>query len=577
MGARLRAVRAQRRGRPPRPPATAPSGWSSIRKGRPTGSSPRAVSRSTRDRQCGGTRRTPRPPRLDRAQCDGPAGRVGDPALSWSGGNDNVGVTGYEIYRDGSLLTRAGPESTYEDTSVAREARTPTRFAPSMPRGTSPSPASPQRDDRQSRGALLHGLRERGHVGVERLQGPGCAGRPRLHRLVGRAGNEQWYSDGTGHRQLGLPRRWIADRSVCPNSLQGPEPGRQPGQPARVQDRQRRGSCSRSTVRARASSPSATRSRRRAPRARRSSRLASGTRSKRTSTNGESGQSEIWLDGVRIDPLSTTASFGTSPIGRVLIGDTSTSRTYDIAFDEVAVDPGFIADMTDPLMSDRLSASATSGLEVQLSWDAASDDVGVTGYEVYRDGQLPTTTGAGSGYSDRTVDPGVSYYYEVRARDGAGNVSHFTDLATITTPRRSMTTSRPAICRSGRTRMACCRRKPSRTPATRERAPRARVRRPTPTTRCPRPELSSTTGSGSSRPMQGANGVNLLRLPSLRRRPDPQRQPLELRKLAYRNDVASSTRTSKTAITDQRWHDSGAPEHEPGADRGLPGGVVSTT
>ena len=95
-------------------------------------------------------------------------------------------------------------------------------------------------DDRQSRGALRHGLRERGHVGVERLQGPGCAGRPRLHRLVGRAGNEQWYSDGTGHRQLGLPRRWIADRSVCPNSLQGPEPGRQPGQPARVQDRQRR-------------------------------------------------------------------------------------------------------------------------------------------------------------------------------------------------------------------------------------------------------------------------------------------------------------------------------------------------
>jgi Calcineurin-like phosphoesterase len=33
--------------------------------------------------------------------------------LAWSGGSDNVGVTGYEIYRDGNLLTRAGPESTY--------------------------------------------------------------------------------------------------------------------------------------------------------------------------------------------------------------------------------------------------------------------------------------------------------------------------------------------------------------------------------------------------------------------------------------------------------------------------------
>ena len=214
--------------------------------------------------------------------------------------------------------------------------------------------------------------------------------------------------------------------------------------------------------------------------------------------NGESGQSEIWLDGVRIDPLSTTASFGTSPIGRVLIGDTSTSRTYDIAFDEVAVDPGFIADMTDPLMSDRLSASATSGLEVQLSWDAASDDVGVTGYEVYRDGQLLTTTGAGSGYSDRTVDPGVSYYYEVRARDGAGNVSHFTDLATITTPPAfdddfetgdlskwsysNGLLSTEAESYSG------------------HQGARA-TSQGTPTyayTRCPRPELSSTTGSGSS-------------------------------------------------------------------------------
>ena len=205
--------------------------------------------------------------------------------LSWSGGNDNVGVTGYEIYRDGSLLTRAGPESTYEDTSVARGKLAHLRGSRRRCRGERlRAQRARNRDDRQSRGALLHGLRERGHVGVERLQGPGCAGRPRLHRLVGRAGNEQWYSDGTGHRQLGLPRRWIADRSVCPNSLQGPEPGRQPGQPARVQDRQRRGSCSRSTVRARASSPSATRSRRRAPRARRSSRLASGTRSKRTST-----------------------------------------------------------------------------------------------------------------------------------------------------------------------------------------------------------------------------------------------------------------------------------------------------
>jgi hypothetical protein len=56
----------------------------------------------------------------------------------------------------------------------------------------------------------------------------------------------------------------------------------------------------------------------------------------RVRIDGTSGQTETWLDGVRVAALSKTESLGTSPVGRLQLGDTSSGRTYDVAFDEVA-------------------------------------------------------------------------------------------------------------------------------------------------------------------------------------------------------------------------------------------------
>ena len=52
--------------------------------------------------------------------------------------------------------------------------------------------------------------------------------------------------------------------------------------------------------------------------------------------SGTSGTSEVWLDGVQVPELSVTANFGTAQIATVQLGDSS-SRTYDIAYDDVAV------------------------------------------------------------------------------------------------------------------------------------------------------------------------------------------------------------------------------------------------
>jgi chitodextrinase len=68
-----------------------------------------------------------------------------------------------------------------------------------------------------------------------------------------------------------------------------------------------------------------------------------------------------------------------------------------------------------------LSASATSSSTVQLSWPAATDNVGVAAYRVYRGGtQIAQLTGLA--YLDSGLAPSTTYAYQVRAYDAAGNL-----------------------------------------------------------------------------------------------------------------------------------------------------------
>jgi hypothetical protein len=68
-----------------------------------------------------------------------------------------------------------------------------------------------------------------------------------------------------------------------------------------------------------------------------------------------------------------------------------------------------------------LSASGSETGAV-LSWTPSSDDRGVAGYRVMRDGAVLTTV-AGLGYRDANVKGGSSYTYKVVAFDAAGNAT----------------------------------------------------------------------------------------------------------------------------------------------------------
>lgn len=92
-----------------------------------------------------------------------------------------------------------------------------------------------------------------------------------------------------------------------------------------------------------------------------------------------------------------------------------------------------VTDTQAPTAPTGLTANATAPTNVNLSWTASTDDVGVTGYKIYRDG-TQIGTSAATGYSDTTTVASTSYSYTVRAYDAASNTSGDSNTANVTTP-----------------------------------------------------------------------------------------------------------------------------------------------
>lgn len=79
-------------------------------------------------------------------------------------------------------------------------------------------------------------------------------------------------------------------------------------------------------------------------------------------------------------------------------------------------------DTTRPSIPAGLTATPTSATSAEVSWSAATDDVGVTGYEVQRDGAAVLTT-ASTAAHETGLAPLTRYCWTVRARDAAANWS----------------------------------------------------------------------------------------------------------------------------------------------------------
>src|SRR6266478_7618890 len=96
-------------------------------------------------------------------------------------------------------------------------------------------------------------------------------------------------------------------------------------------------------------------------------------------------------------------------------------------------------DTMPPSAPANLAVTSASSTQVNLSWTASTDNVGVTGYMVER------CTGAGCSnfaqfsaptattFNDTGLAASTSYSYRVRATDAAGNLSPYSTIATVST------------------------------------------------------------------------------------------------------------------------------------------------
>ncbi|MEO8676982.1 MAG: PKD domain-containing protein, partial [Casimicrobiaceae bacterium] len=97
------------------------------------------------------------------------------------------------------------------------------------------------------------------------------------------------------------------------------------------------------------------------------------------------------------------------------------------------------SDTTPPTAPSALGASAASSSAINLFWNGATDNVGVTGYRVERcqgvgcGSFTQIGTSAWTSFADSGLTSGTSYSYRVRATDAAGNLGAYSNTASATT------------------------------------------------------------------------------------------------------------------------------------------------
>lgn len=120
--------------------------------------------------------------------------------------------------------------------------------------------------------------------------------------------------------------------------------------------------------------------------------------------------------------------------GNVVVAGRAFRSNFDVALARYSNDVAPVVDTTPPTAPTNLAAVFNADTNaIDLSWTAATDDVGVTGYRIFRDGEtLSIKTVNGTTFSD--VGQSGPHSYVVAAIDAAGNQSELSNSATATAP-----------------------------------------------------------------------------------------------------------------------------------------------
>jgi len=87
-----------------------------------------------------------------------------------------------------------------------------------------------------------------------------------------------------------------------------------------------------------------------------------------------------------------------------------------------------------PSVPSALTSTAKTSTSVSLAWNASTDNVGVTGYQIFKGSTLLTTvSGSTLSYSATGLTANTAYTFSVKAIDAAGNVSNGSNSVSVTT------------------------------------------------------------------------------------------------------------------------------------------------
>lgn len=98
-------------------------------------------------------------------------------------------------------------------------------------------------------------------------------------------------------------------------------------------------------------------------------------------------------------------------------------------------------DTTAPTAPSGLSSPSKTSSSVNLSWTASTDDVGVTGYDIYNGSTLAGSTTGATTFTVSGLSASTAYTFTVKAKDAAGNISAASSGLSVTTNASSDTTA----------------------------------------------------------------------------------------------------------------------------------------
>jgi len=158
------------------------------------------------------------------------------------------------------------------------------------------------------------------------------------------------------------------------------------------------------------------------------------------------GTMSLYVNGTKIKQLSFPQSTSFTTISdtvnlnagsnTIALKHDSTDTHGNIQPDYFVIHPttGGTPDTQAPTAPSNLASPSKTATTVNLTWAASTDNVGVTGYDVYNGStKVNTSNITSTSYTVSGLTAGTSYTFTVKAKDAAGNTSAASNAVTVTT------------------------------------------------------------------------------------------------------------------------------------------------